>query len=66
MELATAAAVTGDTVAVLVGCSTPMLLRKERDGWQVVGECYLHGCMHGEAIDANDRDGGEVMDIKLY
>lgn len=66
MELATAAAVTGDTVAVLVGCSTPTLLRKERDGWQVVGECYLHGCMHGEAIDANDRDGGEVMDIKLY
>jgi len=66
MELATAAAEMGDTVAVLVGCSTPMLLRKKKDGCQVVGECFLHGCMDGEAIDAIDRDGWEVMDIKLY
>ncbi|KAI0476378.1 heterokaryon incompatibility protein-domain-containing protein [Xylariaceae sp. FL0804] len=41
----------GDVVAVLLGCSVPLLLRPAaRGGHTVVGEVYLHGVMHGEAM----------------
>ncbi|MCJ1243494.1 hypothetical protein MMC30_000691 [Trapelia coarctata] len=44
-----------DVVAVLLGCSTPMVLRQVQGDsgylrWKVVGECYLHGIMNGEAM----------------
>ena len=47
-----------DVIAVLLGCSMPMVLRRSEEAgkdsgdvrWQVVGECYLHGIMDGEAI----------------
>lgn len=28
--------------------------------WQVVGECYIHGFMDGEALGGLDQDGTEV------
>lgn len=47
----------GDVVAVLLGCSTPIILREvgtrsvdEDVSWQVVGNCFLPGFMMGEAI----------------
>ncbi|KAI4186606.1 MAG: hypothetical protein LQ346_005651 [Caloplaca aetnensis] len=46
----------GDAVAVLLGCSMPIVLRQSSVGesgdvrWRVVGECYLHGIMNGEAM----------------
>lgn len=41
-----------DIVAVLIGCSVPVVLRrsKERDGYEVVGEAFMPGYMQGEAI----------------
>ena len=55
-----------DVVAVLLGCSTPIVLRKVEVGsghvrWQVVGECYIHGIMDGEAMEW----GIEAQDIIL-
>ncbi|MCJ1456850.1 hypothetical protein MMC28_007216 [Mycoblastus sanguinarius] len=56
-----------DFVAVLLGCSTPLILRPSRrcdDGevrWKIVGECYLHGTMTGEAMEW----GIEIQDIVL-
>ncbi|KAJ4381016.1 hypothetical protein N0V86_003363 [Didymella sp. IMI 355093] len=40
----------GDVVAVLYGCSIPLVLRKvsTHDAWQMVGEGYAHGFMNGE------------------
>lgn len=40
----------GDVVAVLFGCSIPLVLRNrgEREAWQVIGEGYAHGYMDGE------------------
>ena len=40
----------GDIVAILFGCSIPLVLRKvgEREAWQVVGEAYVDGFMNGE------------------
>lgn len=58
-----------DIIAVLLGCSMPMVLRRaeippnDEGGtrWQVVGEYYLHGIMDGEALDW----GLESQDILL-
>ncbi|KAF7863137.1 hypothetical protein EAF04_007220 [Stromatinia cepivora] len=43
----------GDQVWILLGCSIPLILRKweNREGYQVIGECYLHGYMNGEIQD---------------
>ena len=41
----------GDHVCILLGCSTPMLLRPARKNqFRVVGECYTHGLMSGKAL----------------
>lgn len=39
-----------DQVWILLGCSIPLILRKWEDkkGYQVIGECYLHGYMSGK------------------
>jgi hypothetical protein len=43
----------GDTIAVLYGCSIPLVLRKRggREAWQVIGEAYVHGFMSGEIAE---------------
>jgi hypothetical protein len=45
----------GDKVVILKGGKTPYILRKKRDHHVFVGECYVHGIMHGEAfgVDVN-------------
>lgn len=41
----------GDQVCVILGCQSPMLLRRMGSGNMVViGECYIHGLMNGEAL----------------
>ncbi|KAK2743174.1 heterokaryon incompatibility protein [Colletotrichum kahawae] len=40
--LVPAAARAQDKIAVMRGCSTPMVLRASEDRWEVVGECYVH------------------------
>lgn len=45
----------GDTIAILYGCSVPVILRPvpgTRD-YEFVGEAYIHGKMDGEAISEN-------------
>lgn len=70
LGLVPSASKSGDTVAVLFGGYTPFVLREWEEPalgsmdngrrWQVVGECYIHGFMDGEALDGLDRDGTEV------
>ncbi|KAF9769237.1 hypothetical protein IL306_013371 [Fusarium sp. DS 682] len=49
----------GDKLCVLFGAEVPFLLRPQREGYSVVGECYVHDLMHGEVLDklAADPDG---------
>lgn len=43
----------GDIVAILFGCSIPLVLRKvaPQAAWQVVGEGFTYGYMNGETAD---------------
>lgn len=47
----------GDVVVVAFGCDTPILLRKEgcSDEFRYVGDVYIHGYMHGEALAGGKR-----------
>lgn len=40
-----------DKLAVLFGAHVPFILRPFGNRWKLVGECYVNGIMHGEAID---------------
>jgi hypothetical protein len=48
-----------DTVAILDGMITPFVLRQVRGtaDYELIGPCYLHGIMYGEAT-SNPSDGG--------
>lgn len=41
----------GDKIAVIRGCRAPYVLREDGDGFLNIGETYIRGLMHGEAMD---------------
>ena len=44
----------GDLFYILEGCNVPVLLRpREEGGFLVVGDAYISGMMHGEAVKGN-------------
>ncbi|KAB8301501.1 hypothetical protein EYC80_003354 [Monilinia laxa] len=57
----------GDQVWILLGCSIPLILRKyeNREGYQVIGECYLHGYMNGEVQEEVENGIRKVEEICL-
>jgi hypothetical protein len=55
----------GDTIAVLFGCSFPVILRPHNDAFLVVGECCIPGLMDGETIDAEERGEFCAVDITI-
>ncbi|PKK41355.1 hypothetical protein CI102_14836 [Trichoderma harzianum] len=50
----------GDLITVLDGCQVPIVLRQFGASFRVVGDCYVHGIMYGEAING----GGIVFKEK--
>ncbi|KAL8866973.1 MAG: hypothetical protein Q9174_005961, partial [Haloplaca sp. 1 TL-2023] len=41
----------GDQLSVILGCDFPMILRpRDSDQYEVVGPCFVHGLMLGEAL----------------
>ncbi|KAI0405808.1 hypothetical protein F4802DRAFT_560770 [Xylaria palmicola] len=66
LGLTVAAVVDGDTVAVLPGCSMPVVIRHVGPGWKLVGEIFVYGLMGGEAATMI-RDGAlEMSNINLH
>ncbi|KAG0647969.1 Heterokaryon incompatibility protein [Hyphodiscus hymeniophilus] len=41
----------GDLIAIVLGCSTPIAIRPCGGYFQVLGEAYIQGLMDGEALD---------------
>ena len=59
----------GDLVCILLGCSVPVVLRKQEGvehGYEFVGECYLHGLMDGEAMAMLENGQLKAEDINLH
>lgn len=50
-----------DIVVVLRGGGCPFILRKKLDGYQLIGQAYVHDIMHGEAVELDKRRGGSEM-----
>lgn len=41
-----------DSVVVLFGCQTPVILRKDGPEYELIDDCFVHGLMDGEAVRA--------------
>jgi hypothetical protein len=41
----------GDIICILLGCSTPVILRPQDDHYIFLGEAYFHGYMYGKAME---------------
>jgi hypothetical protein len=47
----------GDIVAVLLGCTMPLVLRRNQgSACAVIGECYVHGAMDGEVLQESPKE----------
>lgn len=58
---------TGDTICILFGCSVPVILREHSTNqgikhYELVGECYLHGMMNGDALKERNDPGRKIRD----
>jgi len=40
----------GDILCIVMGAAVPFVLRPVDGGYQLIGECYVHGLMNGEAL----------------
>ncbi|KAF5568397.1 heterokaryon incompatibility (het-6OR allele) [Fusarium phyllophilum] len=45
----------GDEIWVVSGCPTPLVLRSRGQQYTLIGETYVHGIMHGEAVHAHNN-----------
>jgi hypothetical protein len=50
-----------DIVVVLRGGYTPFILREKSKGYWLIGGAYVHGIMHGEAVELDRSRGGSEM-----
>jgi hypothetical protein len=55
-------AANGDIVCVLLGCRSPVVLRREKGHYVLIGEVYIDEYMNGEAM-VGLRDGESVLEM---
>ncbi|KAE9374405.1 hypothetical protein N431DRAFT_405034 [Stipitochalara longipes BDJ] len=56
----------GDKVVVIFGCASPLVLHPLNSHYQLVGECYVHGIMHGETVqDPSRRECEIAVDFEI-
>ena len=53
-----------DLICILYGCTVPVILRKQQDHYEVIGECFIYGMMDGEAV-ANIDHKNDTEQFKL-
>lgn len=53
----------GHLVTIIHGCSVPLILSKDENSstYSLVGDCYLEGVMHGEAVTWAADKGDEIV-----
>lgn len=54
-------------ICILFGCSVPIVLRKHpREKYFIlIGECYIHGMMDGEAMEALQRNEYSIEELEI-
>lgn len=55
----------GDTLCILFGMRTPIILRPKGDQWLVVGECFACGLMFGEVEDLIASDEVDELEFNI-
>ncbi|MCJ1406586.1 hypothetical protein MMC19_000652 [Ptychographa xylographoides] len=55
----------GDSVCILLGGATPFILKHCGEHSHLVGECYIHGLMDGEAMDLLGQGQVELEDFDI-
>jgi hypothetical protein len=53
----------GDKIAIIFGCSAPIVIRPAGSNFQVLGEAYIHGLMDGEALDFLESGECKLQDF---
>ena len=56
---------TGDVVALILGCSCPLLLRSSGDTFRIVAECYVQGVMQGEVFQQLEQGSRHIENILI-
>ncbi len=56
----------GDLVCILLGASVPHVLRerRHRNEYHIIGDCYVHGIMYGEAMQGVTKDAFEDFHLR--
>ncbi|KAK5688901.1 hypothetical protein LTS10_000880 [Elasticomyces elasticus] len=54
----------GDLVTVLDGGVVPYVLRPEKLSYRFVGACYVHGIMHGTAVQGREEGEKQIFDLR--
>ena len=49
----------GDCIVLAKGGKVPFVLMRQDKRWRMVGECYVHGIMRGEALEKSNASGFE-------
>lgn len=55
----------GDHLVVLFGGKFPFILRRMYDGYALIGDCYVHGSMHGEVVMEWEENGSPNETFKI-
>jgi hypothetical protein len=62
MGLAGQLAKEGDEIAILLGAGIPFVIRKGEHGrYSIVGDCYIHGIMEGEALAMDEWNVKDIV-----
>ncbi len=65
LGMAPRSAQVGDQVWILPGTSVPFILQPLNNGnFQLVGEAYVHGIVHGEAVELREGEF-DMRDVVL-
>ena len=53
----------GDVAVVLFGAPLCLILRPVGHRYQLVGDAYVHGIMHGELVEGLEPKDGKIFEI---
>ena len=65
LGLAPAATLPHDKICILPGCNVPLVLRPRGEHFEIIGECYIHGIMRGEALQGVEEGKHRLEDIAI-